>query len=1266
MRDALGDGVQEAPSLKAAMTTAGMITIRKLCYPAFVAAVLWLAFLPSALCQEGTGTFPSGDLSPLPPAPTLLDSSCVVSILNHSTNANNDGTWVMPTVPANFGPIRARATCVKNGMTTFGQSDLFTVGTNQNVTLPDIFIGAVTPIPQNLTVTTATTTLTQAGQAVQLTVIATYTDGATQNITSSISGVQYQVSNPAIATVSADGFVTAVSSGTVVIQALNEGTQGIISIHVVLAGASNGGIPNSWILANFCPNFSQGVPCPQLADQTFPSQDPDHDGLTNLQEFQNGTDPNNPDTDGDGLTDGQEVLLYHTNPLLFSTDGTGIPDGIEVQTGTLGAPFSVQLAAAMKSLEAEPNSFLLAVNSLTQQASQQLTVLGHLIDGKTTIDLTSTQKGTNYTSSDLTICDFGAPDGNVFAGNVGTCAITVSNSGFTAIASGTITGFSPTPLSFVAIPGFANGVAVNGNYAYVAAGSAGLQVVNVTDRTHPVIAASLALAGNADGVTLVGNLAFVAAGAAGLYCVDVSNPLAPVVRGQVGTSGTALAVTVQGNTAYVANSTNLFLANVSNPASISAISSLPLAGLIRGVSVDPKRNVAVVAADASGIYVVDVSNPAAPAKLSQLSTGDAHQVVISGNYVFVADYQDLTTSATYQNSLVSVDISNPAAPAISASITDETLGGNLNDLVLSSNLALAADVYFVNGIPITDISDPTNLHSRAILNFPQRDDNGMGIAVDNQYVYLAADHSAIEKFGTTSDSRLYIGQYQVLQDTKGLPPTASIVSPAPGATVVQGSTIPITVNASDDVAVAAVNLQVNGVSILTDTASPYIFYYQVPSNATSLTLGAQAVDFGANVGNAANVVVTVIPDPGTTVTGRVLDGSNNPLSGFIVETVGHSAFTATDGTFSIPSVPTVSVSVNGVTVNAHGVVGGSVRAGTSATVTAVIGGTTNVGDIVTVSRPLIVVDSSSGAISALDTSQNPPTVIATIGAFGASPAGASLTPDGGTSLSAYGQGIRTFNLTTNPPSFAGDVGFGASTASSVAITSDGRFGVTVWGQNTVASINLATKATASSVSIPFGNSVAITPDSTTVLVLDNSNQLLRIFNLSPLGALTSTGKTVADSFGAYSGAITMGPNGQFALFPNQSGNTISLISIDSQHNVTVGASVAVCCAPQGIAITPDGTKAYVTTTQPSAVAVFNLDSSGNATDTGVRIPIPNGIAQGFNGVPGIAIAVDGKAYIANTVNVNSQGTVTVVDITTNTVVGTVSVPIFPTGIGVPR
>lgn len=58
--------------------------------------------------------------------------------------------------------------------------------------------------------------------------------------------------------------------------------------------------------------------------------DEDEDGLSNLREYERETDPENPDTDGDGLTDGDEVDIYNTDPLLADTDGDGLSDGDEI------------------------------------------------------------------------------------------------------------------------------------------------------------------------------------------------------------------------------------------------------------------------------------------------------------------------------------------------------------------------------------------------------------------------------------------------------------------------------------------------------------------------------------------------------------------------------------------------------------------------------------------------------------------------------------------------------------------------------------------------------------------------------------------------------------------------------------------------------------------------------------------------------------------------------------------------------------------------
>ena len=51
------------------------------------------------------------------------------------------------------------------------------------------------------------------------------------------------------------------------------------------------------------------------SDSSGPLDDPDLDGLNNLQEYYAGTDPNDSDTDGGGENDGSEVFLFSLDPL---------------------------------------------------------------------------------------------------------------------------------------------------------------------------------------------------------------------------------------------------------------------------------------------------------------------------------------------------------------------------------------------------------------------------------------------------------------------------------------------------------------------------------------------------------------------------------------------------------------------------------------------------------------------------------------------------------------------------------------------------------------------------------------------------------------------------------------------------------------------------------------------------------------------------------------------------------------------------------------
>ncbi|MBN2015545.1 DUF4215 domain-containing protein [Candidatus Dojkabacteria bacterium] len=59
--------------------------------------------------------------------------------------------------------------------------------------------------------------------------------------------------------------------------------------------------------------------------------DPDSDGLTNKEEYENGTDPCDSDTDDDGINDGEEVKEHGTDPNDSDSDDDGLSDGDEVK-----------------------------------------------------------------------------------------------------------------------------------------------------------------------------------------------------------------------------------------------------------------------------------------------------------------------------------------------------------------------------------------------------------------------------------------------------------------------------------------------------------------------------------------------------------------------------------------------------------------------------------------------------------------------------------------------------------------------------------------------------------------------------------------------------------------------------------------------------------------------------------------------------------------------------------------------------------------------
>jgi hypothetical protein len=722
-----------------------------------------------------------------------------------------------------------------------------TIPTNASLKVGDIPLDVLDPVPSSLSISSPTNTLTTVGATAQLRVMATYPNAPTKDITQGSLGTVYRTTNPTIATISENGLVTGAGIGKVIVSASNEMVLSSMMFTITQEDnpdADNDGIPDDWERANgLNPNDSMDA-----------LRDADHDGLTNKQEYDNGTLLLVADSDNDGIEDGEEIFAgrdgFVTNALLADSDGDGIKDGLEVQTGS--DPInsaSYNLASALSRIEVTPTDSVIVFNTIMSEASRQLTVTGILTDGAR-IDLTSTTRGTNYSSSDINVANFGATDGVVFAGQNGVATITAANSGFSGKARVTIKTFSPTALSSISIPGYANNVDVSGNYAYVAAGSTGLQVVDVANPLSPRIVGSSDTTGTAIDVRVVGNLAYIADGASGLQVLDITNPALPTIIGTLDTPGIAQDIVVIGTLAFIADGTSgLQIIDVSNSALPGIIGSVDTPGTAKGVAVS--GNIALIA-DGTTLKVIDITNPALPQIIGTVNIpGETKDLVARDNYAYIS---------AYMGGLQIVDFTNPSLPAIIGSLPSTFVP---RDVELLGQFALFSEQLFPNAIPIVDITTPANPLFRAILNLSTLGDYaGTGIAVTNNYVYVTEESYIVSiDYGTSGNTRLFIGQYAEINDTGTIPPTVSITSPLDGAEVIEGSILPIVVSSTDDVAVASVNFLIDGDVVSTDNTTPYQTNYQVPMGITSFGIGATGIDLASNIASASNIFIRVIPDP---------------------------------------------------------------------------------------------------------------------------------------------------------------------------------------------------------------------------------------------------------------------------------------------------------------------------------------------------------------------------------------------------------------------
>ena len=288
------------------------------------------------------------------------------------------------------------------------------------------------------------------------------------------------------------------------------------------------------------------------------------------------------------------------------------------------------------------------------------------------------------------------------------------------------------------------GMAISGNYAFIAASSCGLKVVDISDPANPSDVISYTLPGATYDIFIEGLTAYVTLDSESILVMDIADPLHIAYLGSYTTNGLSSDLFVVGDAAYSANGWNGI--EVFDTSELSQSGTLAYPQYINQIAYT--KPYAYIAAN-DGLWVVDTSDPRMPTTVAHIHSGSpAVSVVIVGSYAYLA----LPGLAIH-----SIDISNPLSPG---PIGVYIFTGEINQLLFAHNrLYVAAGV---DGLRVLDLSDPLNL-SEAGAYVPGYSISA--IAIEGDRAYLAADNGILPVLDISDPQSIQeIGSYDYPDD----------------------------------------------------------------------------------------------------------------------------------------------------------------------------------------------------------------------------------------------------------------------------------------------------------------------------------------------------------------------------------------------------------------------------------------------------------------------------------------------------------------------
>ncbi len=252
---------------------------------------------------------------------------------------------------------------------------------------------------------------------------------------------------------------------------------------------------------------------------------------------------------------------------------------------------------------------------------------------------------------------------------------------------------NPQLLGQIAIPGPVADIYVEGDQVYVlyartSQASGGLHILDVSDPFSPLLLSTLPLEGTPVDLSAASPYLFVANVDLGLQIVDATHPTDPVLFGRCGTP--MHLVQAVGNRIY-AGGAGLEILDLSGQGCPTRIGVSPLETDLSDFVIE--RDLAYLLVNVTGLRILDISDAAQPRLLSASEEeGEYRSLAVEGDRAYVVRFGELEI----------YDVSDPTRPSRIGTM-------HLADGVAvraSGNTAFVATWQY--GLQILDVSDPTS------------------------------------------------------------------------------------------------------------------------------------------------------------------------------------------------------------------------------------------------------------------------------------------------------------------------------------------------------------------------------------------------------------------------------------------------------------------------------------------------------------------------------------------------------------------------------